>query len=252
MCGGGGGDVGGRLWGSVCGGGHGGCGREAVGEYVGGRLGECGHGGCGREAVGSVCGGGHGGCGREAVGEYVGGRLWGSVGMGDVGGRLGECGHGGCGREAVGECVWKREVGGRLWGSVWGGGCGREALGEGGRGVMCDLGTTVFCFITIVIHNNILRKKNPLTSFQTHCVTENKYIINQKLCTEVKEKASCERTHYVSNRLLNQELHIIICKHLMNIAWPLQDGEKNQGFPTRMVYLRYISCFRYTILVGNP
>ena len=25
-----------------------------------------------------------------------------------------------------------------------------------------------------------------------------------------------------------------------------------QGFPTRMVYLYYISCLRYTILVGNP
>ena len=25
-----------------------------------------------------------------------------------------------------------------------------------------------------------------------------------------------------------------------------------QGFPIRMVYLCYISCFRYTILVGNP
>ena len=25
-----------------------------------------------------------------------------------------------------------------------------------------------------------------------------------------------------------------------------------QGFPTRMVYLHYISCLRYTILVGNP
>ena len=26
----------------------------------------------------------------------------------------------------------------------------------------------------------------------------------------------------------------------------------NQGFPTRMVYLYYISCLGYTILVGNP
>ena len=26
----------------------------------------------------------------------------------------------------------------------------------------------------------------------------------------------------------------------------------NQGFPTRMVYLYYISCLRYTILAGNP
>ena len=26
----------------------------------------------------------------------------------------------------------------------------------------------------------------------------------------------------------------------------------NQGFPTRMVYLYYISCLRYTILVGYP
>ena len=26
----------------------------------------------------------------------------------------------------------------------------------------------------------------------------------------------------------------------------------NRGFPTRMVYLYYISCLRYTILVGNP
>ena len=25
-----------------------------------------------------------------------------------------------------------------------------------------------------------------------------------------------------------------------------------RGFPTRMVYLHYISCLRYTILVGNP
>ena len=25
-----------------------------------------------------------------------------------------------------------------------------------------------------------------------------------------------------------------------------------RGFPTRMVYLYYISCLRYTILVGNP
>ena len=25
-----------------------------------------------------------------------------------------------------------------------------------------------------------------------------------------------------------------------------------QGFPARMVYLYYISCLRYTILVGNP
>ena len=28
--------------------------------------------------------------------------------------------------------------------------------------------------------------------------------------------------------------------------------ETNRGFPTRMVYLYYISCLRYTILVGNP
>ena len=27
---------------------------------------------------------------------------------------------------------------------------------------------------------------------------------------------------------------------------------RNRGFPTRMVYLYYISCLRYTILVGNP
>ena len=26
----------------------------------------------------------------------------------------------------------------------------------------------------------------------------------------------------------------------------------DRGFPTRMVYLYYISCLRYTILVGNP
>ena len=26
----------------------------------------------------------------------------------------------------------------------------------------------------------------------------------------------------------------------------------NRGLPTRMVYLYYISCLRYTILVGNP
>ena len=26
----------------------------------------------------------------------------------------------------------------------------------------------------------------------------------------------------------------------------------NRGFPTRMVYLKYISCLRYTTLVGNP
>ena len=26
----------------------------------------------------------------------------------------------------------------------------------------------------------------------------------------------------------------------------------NRGFPTRMVYLHYISCLRYAILVGNP
>ena len=28
--------------------------------------------------------------------------------------------------------------------------------------------------------------------------------------------------------------------------------EKHNRFPTRMVYLYYISCLRYTILVGNP
>ena len=27
---------------------------------------------------------------------------------------------------------------------------------------------------------------------------------------------------------------------------------KIRGFPTRMVYLHYISCLRYTIQVGNP
>ena len=29
-------------------------------------------------------------------------------------------------------------------------------------------------------------------------------------------------------------------------------GFKNQGFPTWIVYLHYISCLRYTILVRNP
>ena len=32
----------------------------------------------------------------------------------------------------------------------------------------------------------------------------------------------------------------------------LLSGKLNQGFPARMVYLHYISCLRYTILVGNP
>ena len=27
---------------------------------------------------------------------------------------------------------------------------------------------------------------------------------------------------------------------------------KNRGFPTRVVHLHYISCLRYTIVVGNP
>ena len=29
-------------------------------------------------------------------------------------------------------------------------------------------------------------------------------------------------------------------------------GAKYQAFPTRIMYLCYVSCFRYTILVGNP
>ena len=29
-------------------------------------------------------------------------------------------------------------------------------------------------------------------------------------------------------------------------------GRREKIFPTRMVYLHYISCLRYTILVGNP
>ena len=32
----------------------------------------------------------------------------------------------------------------------------------------------------------------------------------------------------------------------------LSDVDSYRGFPTRMVYLCYISCLRYTILVGNP
>ena len=31
-----------------------------------------------------------------------------------------------------------------------------------------------------------------------------------------------------------------------------EEGIIYRGFPTRMVYLYYISCWRYTILVGNP
>ena len=34
--------------------------------------------------------------------------------------------------------------------------------------------------------------------------------------------------------------------------WLTHPAAVNRGFPTRMVYLRYISCLRYTILVGNP
>ena len=35
--------------------------------------------------------------------------------------------------------------------------------------------------------------------------------------------------------------------------WPLGErGGYIRGFPTRMVYLYYISCLTYTILVGNP
>ena len=32
----------------------------------------------------------------------------------------------------------------------------------------------------------------------------------------------------------------------------LQTSRQHRGFPTRMVHLHYISCLRYTILVGNP
>ena len=32
----------------------------------------------------------------------------------------------------------------------------------------------------------------------------------------------------------------------------LEEKRINRGFPTRMVYLYYISCLRYTILAGNP
>ena len=35
-------------------------------------------------------------------------------------------------------------------------------------------------------------------------------------------------------------------------TWDLFHGTENRGFPTRMVYLYYVSCLRYTILVRNP
>ena len=42
--------------------------------------------------------------------------------------------------------------------------------------------------------------------------------------------------------------YVLTCVH----AYLEACGHAYQGFPVRKVYLHYISCLRYTILVGNP
>ena len=45
-------------------------------------------------------------------------------------------------------------------------------------------------------------------------------------------------------------LMLILCIGGFQPEWSI--STMIRGFPTRMVYLYYISCLRYTILVGNP
>ena len=59
------------------------------------------------------------------------------------------------------------------------------------------------------------------------------------VCSELKH------THTHNTQYTHTNTHI-------HIPPPLPLSDTYRGFLTRMVYLYYISCLRYTILVGNP
>ena len=81
----------------------------------------------------------------------------------------------------------------------------------------------------------------------------------------------CAFTHITFSFLFLSHLYIVDIS--VNVNVPCLDGQPGlaesvngcfffffyinlhfayRGFPTRMVYLYYISCLRYTLLVGNP
>ena len=61
----------------------------------------------------------------------------------------------------------------------------------------------------------------------------------------------CTRTHTLMHA--RSHTHVLTCTHTQSPENKVrQTIPIYRGFPTRMVYLYYISCLRYTILVGNP
>ena len=50
------------------------------------------------------------------------------------------------------------------------------------------------------------------------------------------------------------KLHLLLCKYVavLVVSHKVLLISINRGFLTQMVYLYYISCLRYAILVGNP
>ena len=55
--------------------------------------------------------------------------------------------------------------------------------------------------------------------------------------------------HNIAPILSNKAIHLHCAQRAL---WGPQMQGVYRGFPTRMVYLHYISCLWYTILVGNP
>ena len=68
---------------------------------------------------------------------------------------------------------------------------------------------------------------------QTEDVKSNRYSTNLKEITQTLKLATITDLLIISPLLIERR-------------------RANRGFPTRMVYLHYISCLRYTILVRNP
>ena len=85
----------------------------------------------------------------------------------------------------------------------------------------------------------------------THTQTNTHTLINTHRHTQTyKHTQTNTSTHTHTHTPEHAHTHSEV--QLFNCMVKIYQMATYQGFPTRMVYLYYISCLRYTILVGNP
>ena len=108
---------------------------------------------------------------------------------------------------------------------------------------LCD-GTHVSTDKTLVY--NLIRKSFRVNGVRTHVNSKGKIP-----CTGDSEE---DWTHDTASRRTASPTHYQLSYSgpLLIIIIQKTETRSYREYPTRMVYLHYISCLRYTILVGNP